>query len=662
MEAILPADQDSLSEPNTVDGETPSPSVTTKGIEAFKEVTVSLAGLRQTSAVAPSEEKSPLHSAPMDAIPFTASTQPNTLLRSDEKSLPTDPFQVNASSIFAVRPAPDAPLAERIPPSELEDPWSLEEEYGSATLFAHPISADKADPQAGRAEHQGKTHRKEPPRIETLAGLFPDDNDLRLQSDFTQQHGTATRSRLTLVEEPPFARPAATAFSLPAFEEPPRLTLPAAQSMPPSADEEKVVPLRKKDFDPTIGLPFQSTGKEVSAGSFSTVLSAPEETEPKAGRPFHTSSAPKGSTKKDRAKIDEKPKSPFIDTASPVAVTALPLIAQPTGSGLSPPPIKPILPQGSPSRRGKKESEAPSRSSATEARHVVPFTVPRPTPAATEKSAPSPFVRPAAEQKSDPTPFHATTPGTSKERVSGQKRPDQKPIDQKPIGQKPPDQKPLGQMDIIPSDTESAADRPAPPPETTASSTRTEPLSLSYHEASSPFPGIPPQETIPPPHRPVNQKILKAVASKKTTGKEKEEQIWEVPVEGLGTGIVNALGSAVGGMVFVGRKIGGWVTGNKSDKPAVKSRKNTATSSPVPNVGMGIKVLMVQEMGDGLQSMIAGTGQVVGGVLRLLFGIVGYLGGFLIALSWMVIGRGMTQEKLDLVRPRMLTDHDKRRP
>ncbi|MBF0448140.1 MAG: hypothetical protein HQL67_08080 [Magnetococcales bacterium] len=138
---------------------------------------------------------------------------------------------------------------------------------------------------------------------------------------------------------------------------------------------------------------------------------------------------------------------------------------------------------------------------------------------------------------------------------------------------------------------------------------------------------------------------------------------WEVPVEGLGDGIVNTLGDAVGGIVNLGRKI--FRFGKKTKKTgAVQGRirpiQPTAdTRIQKVNQGHAIKVYMIGQTVSGVYNIVTGIGQVVKGGVQILVGLVGYVGGVLVFLSLSIFEGLGIQNKLNVSYPLMIQEKTK---
>ncbi|MBF0380764.1 MAG: hypothetical protein HQL69_07090 [Magnetococcales bacterium] len=116
------------------------------------------------------------------------------------------------------------------------------------------------------------------------------------------------------------------------------------------------------------------------------------------------------------------------------------------------------------------------------------------------------------------------------------------------------------------------------------------------------------------------------------TMKNTEEQYWAVPVESLGSGVANALGNAVGGVVYIGKVISG-NSGKRAKKSAPKKTQTlTAIKKPLKR-GQQVKEIMADKVGGGVGGIITGVGQMAKGGANVVVGTLGCIGGALVCLS-----------------------------
>jgi hypothetical protein len=111
-----------------------------------------------------------------------------------------------------------------------------------------------------------------------------------------------------------------------------------------------------------------------------------------------------------------------------------------------------------------------------------------------------------------------------------------------------------------------------------------------------------------------------------------EEQYWAVPVESLGSGVANALGNAVGGVVHIGKVISGNSGKKHKKRPAAKAKTVIAVKAPLKR-GQQVKEIMANKVGSGVGGIITGVGQMAKGGANVVVGTLGCLGGALVCLS-----------------------------
>ncbi|MBF0194808.1 MAG: hypothetical protein HQL71_09625 [Magnetococcales bacterium] len=125
-----------------------------------------------------------------------------------------------------------------------------------------------------------------------------------------------------------------------------------------------------------------------------------------------------------------------------------------------------------------------------------------------------------------------------------------------------------------------------------------------------------------------------------------EEQLWTVPVEPLGSGVANALGNAVGNVVYIGKVI----SGNSGKKPKKKlepkAKTITAVKEPIKR-GQRVKELMANKVGSGVGGIFTGVGQMAQGSANVVIGTLGFLGGALVCL---VSSNSQPEEKINKIK------------
>ncbi|MBF0415769.1 MAG: hypothetical protein HQL79_08390 [Magnetococcales bacterium] len=129
------------------------------------------------------------------------------------------------------------------------------------------------------------------------------------------------------------------------------------------------------------------------------------------------------------------------------------------------------------------------------------------------------------------------------------------------------------------------------------------------------------------PHSKPDHSTLEAVPQR--NGNNNAVEVWQVPVEGLGKGIVHLLGDAVGGVVSL---VSGSQTKKKRTHPQ-PTRKPTSPSVPravathKPSAGLQVAT---GKLSGGVRGILTGVAQIASGSIDVVLGSLGTLGGVII--------------------------------
>ncbi|MBF0604858.1 MAG: hypothetical protein HQL07_14340 [Nitrospirae bacterium] len=110
-----------------------------------------------------------------------------------------------------------------------------------------------------------------------------------------------------------------------------------------------------------------------------------------------------------------------------------------------------------------------------------------------------------------------------------------------------------------------------------------------------------------------------------------QHELWRVPVEGLGSGIIHLLGDAVGSVVSLGS---GGIQERRSDHAPGTTKPGKMTPPKAPGGGSvsGLD-LVTRKFTGGVRGVFNGVGQIAGGSIDIVLGTLGTLGGVIVQTS-----------------------------
>ncbi|MBF0444666.1 MAG: hypothetical protein HQL68_03690 [Magnetococcales bacterium] len=139
-----------------------------------------------------------------------------------------------------------------------------------------------------------------------------------------------------------------------------------------------------------------------------------------------------------------------------------------------------------------------------------------------------------------------------------------------------------------------------------------------------------------------------------------EVEFWEVPVETLGAGIVQVLGDTVGGVVHFGQAVAGGKNKGTITPSSVVSKTAINENELVKyKQGQRIKAQMAGKVGSGIKSIFSGVGMLTRGGVNIVVGSLGCLGGALVCLSTTIVGSNETQKQTKLTNTQKVEENDR---
>ncbi|MBF0380958.1 MAG: hypothetical protein HQL69_08065 [Magnetococcales bacterium] len=134
--------------------------------------------------------------------------------------------------------------------------------------------------------------------------------------------------------------------------------------------------------------------------------------------------------------------------------------------------------------------------------------------------------------------------------------------------------------------------------------------------------------------KPARDKATTSKPSLSAKSRVEDDKYWMIPVESLASGVANALGDAVGGIVNAGQYIGG------KRKKRKQAKKSTPRSEPTVKYRQSAGSIMSGTVSGGVKNIFSGAGQIVKGgtgIVKggagIVVGSLGCLGGAIVCMS-----------------------------